>query len=118
MGSEGIPEQAKRVSVVIQPALAASGEDASQQPQQVLVIGQENQTEVKAAGLPAARTTQPHPRHEHARHVKPQLIHPLATRAVGKLEVNPNGQFAWLQDITGVPVAATIADALTKGPPS
>ncbi|MGH3885592.1 MAG: ATP-grasp ribosomal peptide maturase [Pseudonocardiaceae bacterium] len=32
------------------------------------------------------------------------------------LEVNPNGQFAWLQDATGVPIAAAIADALTKGP--
>lgn len=33
------------------------------------------------------------------------------------LEVNANGQFAWLQDATGVPIAAAIADALTKGPP-
>lgn len=33
------------------------------------------------------------------------------------LEANPNGQFAWLQDATGVPIAAAIADALTKGPP-
>lgn len=32
------------------------------------------------------------------------------------LEVNPNGQFAWLQDATGVPISAAIADALTKGP--
>jgi ATP-grasp ribosomal peptide maturase len=32
------------------------------------------------------------------------------------LEVNPNGQFAWLQDATGAPIAAAIADALTKGP--
>ncbi len=33
------------------------------------------------------------------------------------LEANPNGQFAWLQEATGVPIAAAIADALTKGPP-
>lgn len=32
------------------------------------------------------------------------------------LEVNPNGQWAWLQDATGQPIAAAIADALTKGP--
>lgn len=30
------------------------------------------------------------------------------------LEVNPNGQWAWLQDATGLPIAAAIADALTK----
>lgn len=33
------------------------------------------------------------------------------------LEINANGQFAWLQDATGVPIAAAIADALTKEPP-
>jgi ATP-grasp ribosomal peptide maturase len=32
------------------------------------------------------------------------------------LEVNPNGQWAWLQDATRLPIAAAIADALTKGP--
>lgn len=32
------------------------------------------------------------------------------------LETNPNGQWAWLQDATGAPIAAAIADALTKGP--
>jgi ATP-grasp ribosomal peptide maturase len=32
------------------------------------------------------------------------------------LEVNPNGQWAWLQDATGAPIAAAIANALTKGP--
>ncbi|MGI9002880.1 MAG: ATP-grasp ribosomal peptide maturase [Pseudonocardia sp.] len=31
------------------------------------------------------------------------------------LEVNPNGQWAWLQDATGLPIAAAIADALTRG---
>lgn len=30
------------------------------------------------------------------------------------LEINPNGQWAWLQDATGLPIAAAIADALTK----
>lgn len=34
------------------------------------------------------------------------------------LEANPNGQWAWLQDATGLPIAAAIADALTKGPRS
>lgn len=29
------------------------------------------------------------------------------------LEANPNGQWAWLQDETGIPIAAAIADALT-----
>jgi len=32
------------------------------------------------------------------------------------LETNPNGQWAWLQDATGAPITAAIADALTKGP--
>jgi hypothetical protein len=32
------------------------------------------------------------------------------------LESNPNGQWAWLQDATGLPITAAIADALTKGP--
>ncbi|HEX5496917.1 MAG TPA: ATP-grasp ribosomal peptide maturase [Mycobacteriales bacterium] len=31
------------------------------------------------------------------------------------LELNPNGQWAWLQDATGLPIAAAIADALTRG---
>ncbi len=30
------------------------------------------------------------------------------------LEINPNGQWAWLQDATGLPIAAAIADALTR----
>lgn len=30
------------------------------------------------------------------------------------LEVNPNGQWAWIEDATGLPIAATIADALTR----
>ncbi|TCK20943.1 ATP-grasp ribosomal peptide maturase [Pseudonocardia endophytica] len=33
------------------------------------------------------------------------------------LEINPNGQWAWLQDATGVPIAAAIADALTAEHP-
>ncbi|MGH3947643.1 MAG: ATP-grasp ribosomal peptide maturase [Pseudonocardiaceae bacterium] len=32
------------------------------------------------------------------------------------LETNPNGQWGWLQEATGAPIAAAIADALTKGP--
>jgi ATP-grasp ribosomal peptide maturase len=30
------------------------------------------------------------------------------------LEVNPNGQWAWIEDATGLPIAAAIADALTR----
>lgn len=30
------------------------------------------------------------------------------------LEINPNGQWAWIQDATGLPIAAAIADALTQ----
>jgi glutathione synthase/RimK-type ligase-like ATP-grasp enzyme len=29
------------------------------------------------------------------------------------LEVNPNGRWAWIEDATGLPIAAAIADALT-----
>lgn len=32
------------------------------------------------------------------------------------LEANQNGQWGWLQDATGAPIAAAIAHALTKGP--
>jgi hypothetical protein len=30
------------------------------------------------------------------------------------LEVNPNGQWAWIEDATGLPITAAIADALTQ----
>lgn len=30
------------------------------------------------------------------------------------LEVNPNGQWAWIEDVTGLPITSTIADALTR----
>ncbi|MGH3736831.1 MAG: ATP-grasp ribosomal peptide maturase [Micromonosporaceae bacterium] len=30
------------------------------------------------------------------------------------LEINPNGQWAWIEDATGLPIAAAIADALTR----
>jgi hypothetical protein len=30
------------------------------------------------------------------------------------LEVSPNGQWAWIEDATGLPIAASIADALTQ----
>ena len=30
------------------------------------------------------------------------------------LEVNPNGQWAWIEDATGLPITASIADALTR----
>ena len=32
------------------------------------------------------------------------------------LEINPNGQWAWLQDATGVPIAAALATAMTTDP--
>jgi len=31
------------------------------------------------------------------------------------LEINPNGQWAWIEDATGLPIAAAIAAALTRG---
>jgi ATP-grasp ribosomal peptide maturase len=31
------------------------------------------------------------------------------------LEINPNGQWAWIEDHTGLPIAAAIATALTRG---
>lgn len=31
------------------------------------------------------------------------------------LEINPNGQWAWIEDATGMSIAAAIADALTRG---
>jgi glutathione synthase/RimK-type ligase-like ATP-grasp enzyme len=31
------------------------------------------------------------------------------------LEINPNGQWAWIEDAAGLPIAASIADALTRG---
>ncbi|MGH3405717.1 MAG: hypothetical protein ACRDRJ_24975 [Streptosporangiaceae bacterium] len=34
---------------------------------------------------------------------------------VGKLEVNPNGQWAFIEQAAGLPIAAAIADALTRG---
>ncbi|MBT8225493.1 MAG: ATP-grasp ribosomal peptide maturase [Dactylosporangium sp.] len=33
------------------------------------------------------------------------------------LEINPNGQWAWIQGATGQPIAAAIADALQRGGP-
>lgn len=30
------------------------------------------------------------------------------------LEINPNGQWAWIEDATGLPITAAIADALTR----
>lgn len=33
------------------------------------------------------------------------------------LEINPNGQWAWIEDKTGLPITSGIADALTRGDP-
>jgi glutathione synthase/RimK-type ligase-like ATP-grasp enzyme len=33
------------------------------------------------------------------------------------LEINPGGQFAWLEDKTAVPLTATLADMLLAGRP-
>jgi hypothetical protein len=30
------------------------------------------------------------------------------------LEINPNGQYGWVEDVTGLPISATIADALAS----
>jgi ATP-grasp ribosomal peptide maturase len=32
------------------------------------------------------------------------------------LEINPNGQWAWIEEETGLPITSAIADALTEGP--
>src|SRR5690606_24038940 len=32
------------------------------------------------------------------------------------LEANPNGQWAWIEDATGLPITAAITDALLKEP--
>jgi len=32
------------------------------------------------------------------------------------LEANPNGQWAWIEDATGLPITAAIADALLRDP--
>ena len=34
------------------------------------------------------------------------------------LELNPNGQWAWIQEKTGLPIAVAIADALQGAQPS
>jgi len=33
------------------------------------------------------------------------------------LDLNPNGQWAWIEQETGLPICAAIADALSEGPP-
>jgi hypothetical protein len=52
----------------------------------------------------------PHP--VHARDVNAQFNGIADHAEVGKLEVNANGQWAWIQDETGLPIAAALADAL------
>ncbi|MGH3800408.1 MAG: hypothetical protein ACRDTD_09805 [Pseudonocardiaceae bacterium] len=52
------------------------------------------------------------PRREHARQVNQQLRAILISAAVGKLECNPNGQWAWIEDETGLPISSALADAL------
>ncbi|MGH3885301.1 MAG: hypothetical protein ACRDSZ_01825, partial [Pseudonocardiaceae bacterium] len=52
------------------------------------------------------------PRREHARQVNQQLRAILISAAVGKLELNPNGQWAWIEDETGLPISSALADAL------
>lgn len=31
------------------------------------------------------------------------------------LEINPNGEWAWLQKVSGLPIAETLVDYLTNG---
>lgn len=52
---------------------------------------------------------------EHARHVKSQVKATESVAAVGKLECNPNGQWAWLEDVADLPITAAIADLLENG---
>jgi hypothetical protein len=41
----------------------------------------------------------------------------LLSEEVGKLECNPNGQWAWLEPAAGLPITTAIADLLEKGAP-
>ncbi|MGH3885471.1 MAG: hypothetical protein ACRDSZ_02705, partial [Pseudonocardiaceae bacterium] len=54
------------------------------------------------------------PRREHARQVNQQLRAILISAAVGKLECNPAGQWGWLAEETGLPIAEAIADELVR----
>lgn len=58
----------------------------------------------------------PPPRGEHARHVKYQVNAPKSATAVGKLECNPNGQWAWQPAETTDAIAEALTDQLQKGP--
>jgi len=41
------------------------------------------------------------------------IVDPAGTRHF--LDLNPNGQWAWIEDATGLPITAALADALTSG---
>ena len=52
---------------------------------------------------------------EHARHVNHQVKATKLVEAVGKLECNPNGQFAWFPEPVTSRIVSTLADQLQYG---
>ncbi|MFE7502168.1 hypothetical protein ACFU6O_24005 [Streptomyces albidoflavus] len=46
--------------------------------------------------------------------MKYQVNAPKSATAVGKLECNPNGQFAFVEYGTGLPIARAVADLLSQ----
>ena len=55
-----------------------------------------------------------YPRHLHARDAKTQLRGVTNVTTVGKLEVNPTGQFGWLEGTVGVPITDALVDLLSR----
>ncbi|MGH3767591.1 MAG: hypothetical protein ACRDTX_20995 [Pseudonocardiaceae bacterium] len=55
-----------------------------------------------------------YPRHLHARDAKSQLRDITDITTAGKLECNPAGQWGWLAEETGLPIAEAIADELVR----
>ncbi|GHJ34410.1 hypothetical protein Sm713_00190 [Streptomyces sp. TS71-3] len=53
-----------------------------------------------------------HSRDLHVRHVSQQVRGIAQGEAVGKLEVNPSGQYGFIEQATGLPITAAICDYL------
>jgi hypothetical protein len=61
----------------------------------------------------ASRRRNPH--RLHTRNVKAQINTIADAARVGKLELNPNGQWAWTEHAAGLPISTALADLLEKG---
>jgi hypothetical protein len=61
----------------------------------------------------ASRRRNPH--RLHTRNVKAQINTIADAARVGKLEVNQNGQWGWIEDHTGLSITDAIVDHLTVG---